>query len=233
MGLGLPVRGRPKRKVVAQLAGEVSTEDLALTLTARPPTPNSKPDPIKSLRATHHRMAQLLAAGYREYEVAAMMGYSPSRISVLKADPAFAELISFYRERREEIELDMHERLQRLALDAAQELSERLNENPDGVSTSQLMEVIKLGADRTGHGPSSSLTVRSFSLSAEDLRKLKEEVDGSARGRVLPKEDQEPGVGRIGQQAALAQDPAPGLPSPGDELRAEGGEGTGAPVEGG
>ena len=48
-------------------------------------------------RDTHHNVARLFAAGLRHNEVARRAGYSLVRISILYADPAFQELIAYYR----------------------------------------------------------------------------------------------------------------------------------------
>ena len=95
-------------------------------------------------------------------EAAIVCGYAPSRVSILLDDPAFAELLIFYRGEVQEKYLDMHGVLAGLSLDAAMELRERLEadmQNEDkSISIGQLVELTKLGADRTGFGPQSSST---------------------------------------------------------------------------
>lgn len=53
----------------------------------------------KSFRDAHHRLARLISSGIKDYEVLRITGYSAGRLAVLKADPAFQELISQYREK--------------------------------------------------------------------------------------------------------------------------------------
>jgi hypothetical protein len=56
--------------------------------------------PVKTLvtiRDTHHRVARAVAAGLTNAEVALATGYSLGRITTLKADPAFQQLIADYR----------------------------------------------------------------------------------------------------------------------------------------
>jgi len=53
---------------------------------------------ILRLRDTHHMMARLFAAGLRPGQVAARMGYSLSRVSVLQGAPQFQDLVAAYRE---------------------------------------------------------------------------------------------------------------------------------------
>lgn len=51
---------------------------------------------IRNIREAHHNIARLLAAGLTNREVALRLGYTETRISVLKADPSIAELIRSY-----------------------------------------------------------------------------------------------------------------------------------------
>lgn len=48
---------------------------------------------LRNIREVHHNIARLLAAGLTNREVAERLGYTETRISVLKADPSIAELI--------------------------------------------------------------------------------------------------------------------------------------------
>lgn len=49
---------------------------------------------VKRLRHAHHRLALLIATGLSDNEVSTITGYSLVRITTLKADPAFRELIA-------------------------------------------------------------------------------------------------------------------------------------------
>lgn len=51
---------------------------------------------LRNIREAHHNIARLLAAGLTNREVAYRLGYTETRISVLKADPSIAELIRSY-----------------------------------------------------------------------------------------------------------------------------------------
>jgi len=52
---------------------------------------------VKAFRDTHHRLARLCAAGLRNEEILRITGYSGVRLSTLKLDPAFQQLIAEYR----------------------------------------------------------------------------------------------------------------------------------------
>lgn len=69
----------------------LSRADLPLLLEKRP-----KPT-IKSLSDKHHRLARAVASGLPTTEIAAICGITTTRISMLKSDPAFIELIAHYR----------------------------------------------------------------------------------------------------------------------------------------
>lgn len=119
--------------------------------------------PLKRLSEKHHALARCLASGMSEADAAIACGYVLSRVSVLKADPAFQELLEFYRDDVDKAYRDLHARLAGLSMDAADELSERLERDMQSeekeISIGHLLEITKMGADRTGHGPSSNQNV--------------------------------------------------------------------------
>lgn len=120
----------------------------------------SKAPALKRLSERHHALARCLSQGMAPGDAAITCGYVASRVSVLQADPAFQELLAFYRQDVNMKYLDMHGVLAGLSLDAAMELRERLETDAQAdekkISVGQLVELTKLGADRTGYGPQSS-----------------------------------------------------------------------------
>ena len=138
---------------------------------------------IKRISERHHALARNLAGGMASSEAAIVCGYALSRVSILLDDPAFKELLSFYRTDVNAQYRDLHARLSGLALDAAEELSLRLEDAPEDLSVTQLMELTKMGADRTGHGPSTSSTNINVNVDlAGRLQRARERV---AERRVL------------------------------------------------
>lgn len=111
---------------------------------------------VKALRERHHRLARLLAEGVSETEAAIQCDYSQSRVSILKADPSFQALLAHYRTRVDEVYLGMHQRLSDLSQTAAAILADRLEDEPEQFSNNELAKLVQIGADRTGHGPSST-----------------------------------------------------------------------------
>lgn len=99
---------------------------------------------IKSIRASHHKLAQLIAEGKAGTEISLVTGYSQPYISTLQGDPAFEELVAYYSAQRTEIFIDAQERLRTLGLDATEKLHENLHDPTKVWSHRELMEVIKL-----------------------------------------------------------------------------------------
>lgn len=145
-------RGRAPKPITASVVRELEQSDLVLLATEK----GSQASAIKRLTERHHALARNIAGGMKVSDAATFCGYTISRVSILQSDPAFKELLEFYREEANRPYRDLHHRLSGLALDAAEELSNRLEEEPDKVSIGQLVELTKMGADRTGHGPQSS-----------------------------------------------------------------------------
>lgn len=138
---------------------------------------NQKPIPLtRRMTMRHHALARCVADGMTDFEAAATTGYDRSYISILKSDPAFKELVNFYVGKKEEKYVDFHERLARLGVDSLDELHNRLEEDPDQFSPGQLLEITKVIADRTGHGPSQT-TNHNVSINASlTLRTARERL---------------------------------------------------------
>lgn len=146
--------GRAAKPLAASVVRPLDEADLALLSEEK----GSVAAPLKRLSERHHALARNLSGGMSPSEAAIVCGYSASRVSILQDDPAFRELVEFYRADVQAVYRDLHVRLSGLALDAADELALRLEESAENISTGQLMEVVKMGADRTGFGPQSSST---------------------------------------------------------------------------
>lgn len=150
------INGRAMKPMSAVQVRELDSVDVALLGEEK----GSRAAPLKRLSERHHALARCLASGMEPGDAAITCGYVLSRVSILKADPAFQELLAFYHQDVNTKYLDMHGVLAGLSQDAAMELRERLEEDIQAddkkISMTQLMELTKLGADRTGFGPQSS-----------------------------------------------------------------------------
>lgn len=158
----LTARGRKPSAVEARFVRPLVAEDLPALAAAR----GTEAPPLKRLSERHHALARALALGHSEAEAAAMVGLTSARVSVLKASPAFRELMDLYRQDKDRQFLDTASRLAGLAHDAAVEIAERLEEKPEEVSMGQLLEIAKMGADRTGLGPTSTQKIEDNRIGA-------------------------------------------------------------------
>lgn len=108
---------------------------------------------LVAIRHTHHRLAQLLAGGMDETQAALLCNYTIGRVSVLKSDPAFQNLLAHYSGVVEDKFGDFVTAASDLSMDMMGRLKEVLEESPEKLSPSHLLEAIKLLADRSGHAP--------------------------------------------------------------------------------
>lgn len=115
-----------------------------LPLLVNPPSVGSVAPTVQALRASHHQLAQLLARGMSETEASLITGYSLSRVSILKSDPTFAELLANYQANRELVFADTLERMRILGLSTLDELQDRLETDVARWSNRELMEMAEL-----------------------------------------------------------------------------------------
>lgn len=122
----------------------------------KPRTVSNRP---KKLRHSHHQVAMLLAAGFSYDNVRVMTGYSFTRISTLKADPAFEALIQTYAGR---VDKEIAAKAQDFILTkmdimvtSDRMIKDRLEELDEADELLPLRDAIKLStemADRVGYG---------------------------------------------------------------------------------
>ena len=168
--LGLTTtKGKRAKPWTATVLGELAPEDLLAT-----GGPRSAPEPLERLRSTHHLLAQRLASGLKQEEVSAITGYSASRISILQRDPAFQGLLAFYKERQQEIFVDLAERVRGVSLDALEVIGERLREEPEEFTNRDLLELVSTSLDRVGLPATTKIQSQVTVLGARELAELKE-----------------------------------------------------------
>ena len=176
----IPVRGRQLSGLEVELLGRADASEILSNeniSTQQAPT-------IKRLKQIHHELARLIASGLTMAEVAASTGYSASRISILQKDPSFKGLVDHYKAHRDEIFCDVHKRMATLGLDAADELQERLETNPESFSVGQLTELMKATLDRGGFSPVQKTQSVSMSVTPEALAKIREKHREATQGQV-------------------------------------------------
>lgn len=138
--------------LIAVIERELTEEDLAELKENR----GTKAPALVRLSTRHHQLARSLAEGMSSGDAAIACGYTGARVSILLADPTFNELVTHYRKVVDSAFLDLQQRLSAIAVDAAAVLEDRLETDPDKFENIELMKLVALGADRTGHGPTST-----------------------------------------------------------------------------
>ena len=108
--------------LVMEVQRPLQPEDLAML--ALEPT---KQPSIKKIRDSHHALARTLASGISNIDASRITGFDQTYISIMKADPAFQELLSFYEEHDEVKQADLRERMTLIALDVSAEIRDRLH----------------------------------------------------------------------------------------------------------
>ena len=184
------------------IARELTAADLATLDQER----GSRPPSIKRLTDMHHWIAQLVSRGEAGYSIALATGYSQSRISILKGDPTFQELVAHYQaevsEVHKEFYVNTQAKIAALHNDTLDYLHDRVTEAHQTMDpTFQIrdaLDIAKYAADRSGFGPSTKS--QSLNLNVDIAGQLEA---GRRRGDLL--------VARIPEalEAKNAPDPFP------------------------
>lgn len=133
----------------------------------RSATTGPAPPPIrsaKSMRQSHHRAAQMFAAGSSPATISRLTAYSISHIYALKDDPAFQELVAYYETESSGDRADFEALTSDLSTDLMAELRQRLDEEPERISTTTLLDAIKTVSDRAGRAPVSRSVNANFNI---------------------------------------------------------------------
>lgn len=141
---------------------------------------------VATLRARHHSVARLLATGMPEGVVADLCNFTSTYLSTLKSNPSMIELINHYRSPQNHVAELITERLRTVGQAA---LDRILTELPD-MDHQALIGVAKLGTDRSGNGPTS--TVAHEHNHIIDLKKVQELAETARRSnaeRIVPISD--------------------------------------------
>ncbi|TXH43040.1 MAG: hypothetical protein E6Q97_34855 [Desulfurellales bacterium] len=133
---------------------ELTRPDLELLKEKRAAIPT-----IQSIKDSHHRVARLCAMGLRTGDIVEQSGYGYGRLSVLRKDPAFLDLVESYRREinasaREQVD-EYHAMLVENMVRAERMLADKLEEaEAEGstLPTRDLIAIARDAADRTGYG---------------------------------------------------------------------------------
>lgn len=133
--------------------------DLVQVVATKRPSTGRPESAVKRLSARHRLAARLIAEGKSNIEVANICGYTPQNIVILKQAPAMQDLIKHFQEEADVVYRSVNERLSEVAGEALDLLMDKIENDPEAVSLNQAIELVKLGADRTGNGPQRSQNV--------------------------------------------------------------------------
>lgn len=117
-----------------------------------------------ALRESHHGVARLIAQGARDIDASRMSGYSPGRIATLRRDPAFQELVSFYKGEFDDTHMDLVTYAQEVARDTLQSLHEDILDGAP-IKPEVKADIFKTVADRAGFAPVQRSISRSLNVS--------------------------------------------------------------------
>lgn len=143
-------RGRPPQHPQILEVRELTEVDLA-NLGAR-----GSANPVKRFRDSHHKMARLFASGLRVTQVAELVGYSVSRVSLFYNNPAFQALVEDKRRVEDEIARDQITAYNQLILEnglkAERKLADKLDDDDEAeeLSVRELISIARDAADRVG-----------------------------------------------------------------------------------
>ena len=127
----------------------------------------------ENVRVRHHAIARLIAAGRRKSEIHQIMGVSQGTLSILERSPAFQALVLEYMNMMDKQSIESYTRLKIVGNLRLDELTDRLTTAPKSIKTSEVLELVKLAADRTGMGPTSKQVTLNGRISPADLRAIK------------------------------------------------------------
>ena len=201
----------------------LTREDMLALQGPRPP--QNRP---KAMRETHHRLARMVAAGFRTEEILRLTGYSYNRLLQLRHDPAFCELVAAYKDKVDEAYVrgvdEFWETSTSNMLRAERKIEDRLDEDDDGKEKISLKDLMALTSDRADRfGYSKKIVNRNENL---DFAKMMEQVArASGRSNVIDAKQQfgyrngAAGATPANQGATLAPDeiPASRLVTSGDD----------------
>ena len=141
--------GRPSVPLEVLSVRELGEADLALLATG---VKGVTAPTLQRTTDRHHSLARLLAGGVTEGEAAATIGYSLSRVSILKQSPAFQDLLALYRQEVDREFATVIENMAGMSRDALMELRERLEDDPNRFSNRELLDTVTNFVDRSDVG---------------------------------------------------------------------------------
>lgn len=140
---------------------------------------------VESLKDSHHMLARLFALGNTNNEIAEMAGYSISRLSVLRNDPLFNELVEHYKtmvDAKMIESVDEYFRLAELARTKTMRMiNDKLDAEDEDLSISELIKIHDTTADRTGYPKRTVAT----NINVDFAARLDQAITRSAKAKII------------------------------------------------
>lgn len=147
------------------------------------------PNRVGRIREKWHSVARLMASGLNNRMVASVSGYTEAYLSTLTNNPAFQEILRLYSSTSGAATTAqiINEQLRSLGLRSVEILGEKL-ESGDEISVQDAIAIAKLGLDRSGHGPSSTLTTTAEThiIDHAELKRLEADARSASAGYIVP-----------------------------------------------
>lgn len=190
----IKLTGRAAMPISAEFVRPLTAEDIAMLAEDRNVQKPQKLSSLSMLSERHRNLARLIAMGKTDWECSIITGYTASRISILKSDPAMKNLINHYSEEKDIVYIQAHEKMAQVVSTALDELQERLEdeEQRKEISTGQLLQIIEVSADRSGLGPTSKSEVQvnvNIADRLEAARKRAREASRTIEAKAIPVTD--------------------------------------------
>lgn len=163
---------RPESALIA-VRPLAESEAASIAMTAIGAKPRAAVSLTDNIRVRHHAIARLLAAGRKKAEITRIMSVSVAALSQLERSPAFQALVLEYMNMMDKESVESYTRLKIIGNLGMDELTRRLAEQPTTIKTSEVLEIVKTSADRTGLGPTSKQVTLNGRISPTDLRAIK------------------------------------------------------------
>lgn len=155
----------------------------------------------QKLRDSHHMIARLAASGKRPGEIAALVGYSRERVTVLLLSPAMEELVAVYRAKVDEAFVESQDAFFELAtrnmLAAERHIADHiaeLDESGELLPVRTALAISRDAADRFGYGKKT----QNLNINVDFASQLERAIKRSGKGPALE-----------GTTTTVAQTPAP------------------------
>lgn len=159
-GLDLSTLPEVRQIITCTIEGFVEPSDLAALASAKPQMPQGgNAGDLKRIKEKHHHVAQLIAGGMTQSLVCTIVGYTDAYLSTLLNTPSMQELVAHYRSSHTAAHEIMTRKLQVLSHRALDGLDDQLSSGE--LDVHGLLGIAKLGLDRSGFGPRSTVVAHS------------------------------------------------------------------------